>query len=131
MVWNMELELSGKKSKREKASFTSERTNWVFHFDGSFTSERTNWVFHFDGLDKSMGFQNNTFPIAIYGCLDTARRKFVWIKVLDINRSPYLGILTICMNRNFGRIMLDLTREQRLCMPVYRDSSMILILVVK
>ena len=37
------------KSKREKASVTSERTSWVFHFDGSVTSERTNWVFHFDG----------------------------------------------------------------------------------
>ena len=78
------------KSKRKKASVTSERTSWVFHFDGSVTSERTNWVFHFDGLDKSMGFQNNTLPTAIYGCLDTARRKFVWIKVWDINSSPYL-----------------------------------------
>ena len=63
------------KSKREKASVTSERTNWVFHFDG---------------LEQSMGFQNNTLSIAIYGCLDTARRKFVWIKVWDINSSPYL-----------------------------------------
>ena len=78
------------KSKREKASVTSERTSWVFHFDGSVTSERTNWVFHFDGLEQSMGFQNNTLSIAIYGCLDTARRKFVWIKVWDINSSPYL-----------------------------------------
>ena len=37
-----------------------------------------------------MGFQNNTLSIAIYGCLDTARRKFVWIKMWDINSSPYL-----------------------------------------
>ena len=43
----------GKKSKREK---------------GSFTSEGANWVFSFDGHDKLMGFQNSTFPIAIYSC---------------------------------------------------------------
>ena len=38
----------GKKSKREKENFTSE---------GSF-----------DSHDKLMGFQNSSFPIAIYGC---------------------------------------------------------------
>ena len=28
--------------------------------------------------------------MAIYGCLDTASRKLVWIKVWDSNSSPYL-----------------------------------------
>ena len=63
------------KSKREK---------------GSFTSEGANWVFSLDGHNKLMGFQNSTFPITIYGCLDTASRNLVWIKVWDSNSSPYL-----------------------------------------
>ena len=63
------------KSKREK---------------GGFTSEGTNWVFSLDGHDKLMGFQNSTFPITIYGCLDTDSRNLVWIKVWDSNNSPYL-----------------------------------------
>lgn len=63
------------KSKREK---------------GSFTSEGANWVFSFDGHDKLMDFQNSTFPIVIYGCLDTKSRKPVWIEVWDGNSSPYL-----------------------------------------
>ena len=33
------------------------------------------------GHEKLMGFQNNTFPIAIYGATDTASRKLLWIKV--------------------------------------------------
>ena len=56
----------GKKNKREK---------------GSITTEGSNWVFSFDGHDKLGSFQNRTFPVAIYGCLDTACRKLVWIKV--------------------------------------------------
>ena len=62
----LEYRTVGKKSKTEK---------------GSFTSEGDNWVFSFDGHDKLMGFQNSTFPIAIYSCLDTASRKLVWIKM--------------------------------------------------
>ena len=72
-VWN--IELLGEKSKREKWNFKSEGTSWVFSFDDH---------------DKLMGFQNSTFPIAIYGCLNTASRKLVWIKVWDSNSSPYL-----------------------------------------
>ena len=44
IVWNI-----GEKSKKEKESFTSEGTNWVFSFDG----------------------HDSTFPIAMYVCLDT------------------------------------------------------------
>ena len=59
--------------------------------DGSLSChEETRWVFSFDDHNKFMGFQNSTFPIAIYGCLDTASRKLVSIKVLDSNSSPYL-----------------------------------------
>ena len=30
-----------------------------------------NWVHSLDGHDKLMGYQNSTFPLAIYGCLDS------------------------------------------------------------
>ena len=33
-----------------------------------------------------MGFQNNTFPIAIYGAINTASRKLLWFKVWVTNR---------------------------------------------
>ena len=37
-----------------------------------------------------MGYQYNTFPIAIYGCIDTASRKILWIKVWVSNSNPSL-----------------------------------------
>ena len=36
-----------------------------------FVSDGPSWVFSLDGHDKMMGYQNSTFPLAIYGCLDT------------------------------------------------------------
>ena len=41
-----------------------------------------------DGHDKMMGYQNSTFPLAIYGCLDTCSRKMLWIKVWMTNSNP-------------------------------------------
>ena len=35
-----------------------------------------------------MGYQNSTFPIAIYGCIDTASRKLIWLKVWNTNSNP-------------------------------------------
>ena len=43
-----------------------------------------------DGHDKLMGFQNNTFLIGIYGAIDIASRKLLWIKMLVTNRIPKL-----------------------------------------
>ena len=37
-----------------------------------------------------MGFQNSTFSIAIWSCLDRPGRKLTWIKVWDSNSLPYL-----------------------------------------
>ena len=48
---------------------------------GNFSSKGPNFVHSLDGHDKMMGYQNSTFPIAIYGCLDTASRKLMWIRV--------------------------------------------------
>ena len=42
---------------------------------GIFTAVGPNWVISLDGHDKLMGFQKNTFPLAMYGCIDTASRK--------------------------------------------------------
>ena len=57
---------------------------------GTSISAGPNWVMSLDGHDKLMGFQNNTFPIAIYGAIDTASRKLLWIKVWVTNRIPEL-----------------------------------------
>ena len=52
----------------------------------TFISAGPNWVMALDGHDKLIAFQNNTFPIAIYGVVDTARRKLLSIKVWVTNR---------------------------------------------
>ena len=53
-----------------------------------FTTRGTNWVHSLDGHDKLMIFQNNTFPIAVYGCIDTCSRKLLWVKVWMTNNDP-------------------------------------------
>ena len=35
-----------------------------------------------------MGYQNSTFPIAVYGCMDTCSRKMLWTKVWVSNSNP-------------------------------------------
>ena len=57
---------------------------------GHFVSEGSNWVHSLDGHSKLMGFQNNTFPITVYGCIDTASRKLLWAKVWSKNCDPDL-----------------------------------------
>ena len=55
-----------------------------------FVSDGPNWTFSLDGHDKMMGFQNSTFPLAIYGCLDTFSRKIIFLKVWNGNSCPIL-----------------------------------------
>ena len=55
-----------------------------------FISDGPNWTFSLDGHDKLMGFQNSTFPIAVYGCLDTFSRKIIFLNVWDGNSNPQL-----------------------------------------
>ena len=38
---------------------------------GTFTAVKPNWVVSLDGDDKLTGFQKSTFPLAMYGCIDT------------------------------------------------------------
>ena len=54
----------------------------------NFTSRRSNWVHSLDGHDKLMGYQNSTFLIAVYGCMDTCSRKILWIRVWMSNSDP-------------------------------------------
>lgn len=57
---------------------------------GNFSSKGPNWVHSLNGHDKLMGFQNSTFLLAIYGCLDTASRKLLWFRVWNENCDPQL-----------------------------------------
>ena len=55
---------------------------------GSFTTKGPNWVHSLDGHDKLMGYQNSTFPLAVYGCIDTASRKLLWLRIWVTNSDP-------------------------------------------
>ena len=41
-----------------------------------------------DGHDKLCGYQNSTFPVCIYGCLDTFSRKILYLFVCYSNSDP-------------------------------------------
>ena len=43
------------------------------------TSVVLNWVLCMDGHSKFMGYQNSRFSLAVYGCIDTASRKVLFI----------------------------------------------------
>lgn len=70
---------------------------------GNFTTNGTNWVHSLDGHDKLMGYQNSTFPLAIYGCIDTASRKILWLRAWVSNSDP----------RRVGRWYLEYLHESR------------------
>ena len=57
---------------------------------GNFVTQGVHWVWSLDGHDKLMGFQNSTFPIALYGCYDTGSRKVLYLKVWTSNSRPEL-----------------------------------------
>ena len=55
---------------------------------GHFSSPGPNFVHSLDGHDKLMGYQNSTFPLAVYGCIDTCSRKVLWAKAWMTNSDP-------------------------------------------
>ena len=73
-----------------------------------FVSDGADCVLSLDGHDKLMGFQNWTFPVAIYGALDTFSRKILYIFVWESNSDP---------NIVGQRYIKHLYESQR--MPVY------------
>lgn len=52
---------------------------------GNFVSAGPNFTHSLDGHDKLTGFKNNTFPLAIYGSIDTCSWKLLWLRVSKIN----------------------------------------------
>ena len=50
-----------------------------------FTSEGPLWVASLDEHDKVCGFQNSTFPLGVYGCIDTFSRKILFLFVCHSN----------------------------------------------
>ena len=73
-----------------------------------FTTRGPNWVHSVDGHNKLMGFQSDTFPLAIYGSVDTASRKLLWLCVWTTNKEPKL----------IGRWYLEYLFENKV-MPSY------------
>lgn len=74
-----------------------------------FESDGPLWVVSLDGHDKLCGYQNWTFPLGIYGCLDTFSRKILFLFVCHSNSSPlvigkkYLEYL--CQTHKMPRFM--------------------------
>lgn len=58
--------------------------------DQHYVTKGVNSVLSMDGHDKLMGFQNSTFPIAIYGVMDQASRKILMLKCWVSNSDPRL-----------------------------------------
>ena len=69
----LEQRRPGLKKKRAKTGFTIKGQNWFFFVDGH---------------DKLMGYHNSTLRLAIYGCIDTASRKLMWLRVWTTNSKP-------------------------------------------
>ena len=57
---------------------------------GSFPPRIVTWSHSFDEHETLMGYQNSTFPLAIYGCIDTTSRKILWLKIWASNSDPQL-----------------------------------------
>ena len=55
---------------------------------GQFTSEGPLWVVSFGGHDKLCGYQNATFPLGVYSCIDTFSRKILFLFVCHSNSNP-------------------------------------------
>lgn len=55
-----------------------------------FSSEGPLWLVSLDGHDKLCGYQNWTFPLCIYGCLDTFSRKILYLFVSHSNSDPMI-----------------------------------------
>ena len=55
---------------------------------GHFKSDDPLWLVSLDGHDKLCGYQNWTFPLGIYGCLDTFSHKILYLFVCPSNSDP-------------------------------------------
>ena len=55
---------------------------------GQFTSEGPLWVASLYGHNKLCGYQNATFPLGVYGCIDTFSCKILFLFVCHLNSNP-------------------------------------------
>ena len=70
---------------------------------GIFTSKGPLLVASVDGHDKLCGYQNWTFPLGIYGFIDTLSRKVLSLSVVTSNSDPLaVGKLYISKLENFN-----------------------------
>ena len=69
----------------KKPFLTNKRRKRV---NGTFVSRGPKWVRSLDGHAKLMGYQTNMFPLAIYGCLDSASRMLLWLKIWTTKSDP-------------------------------------------
>ena len=75
-----------------------------------FSTKGTNWVHSLDDHDKLMGYPNSTYPIPIYGSIDSVNRKILWLRVWDTNSA--LEVI--------GRFYLEHLYETRLISSLLR-----------
>ena len=54
----------------------------------TFSSVGSDWVLSMDGHNKLMRYRNSTSPLAVYGCMDTANRKLLFIRDWTSNNRP-------------------------------------------
>ena len=88
--WDQTMRQPGNKKPKEK---------------GTFISTGPNWVMSLDGHDKFMGFQNNTFPIAIYGASDTGWRLSFWWLYVNFKQISHLCSSVSIVN--FEQVIAD------------------------
>ena len=68
-----------------------------------FCLQGSNWILSLDGHDKLCGFQNATFPLCIYGGLDTFSGRMQFLRISTSNSNPKI----------VGRYYLEYLYESR------------------
>ena len=78
----------------------------------------SDWTMSLDGHDKLCGYQNATFPLCIYGGLDTYSGRIQFLKIWTTNSNPKI----------IGRHYLQYLLESRgwYCNPLIATSRIIL-----
>ena len=69
-------------SEDRKSILKKKKTNSIFFSVGP------NWVLSMCGHNKLMGYQNSSFSLAVYGCLNTASQKLLFIRAWTSNNYP-------------------------------------------
>ena len=70
---------------------------------GHFTSPGSNYVISLDSHDKLMGFRNITFPITIYGCIDTFSISLSCVTMPLSKTISFLKKSCVSSSSDFGR----------------------------